>query len=124
MNAKNLIIVLTLSVIFSACQKNAPKKELPTVKPTMTASANTAPNISGNSTIKTYDGTGIVTKINLEIVSVELKHEEIKDLMPAMQMEFYVSDKKMLENLKIGDKVDFVLEDNAGAEKIINIKKK
>ena len=65
-----------------------------------------------------------MTKINLEIGSVELDHEEIKGAMPAMIMEFYVSDKKMLDNLKVGDKVDFVLEDNAGAEQIIKIRKK
>ena len=45
--------------------------------------------------------------------------------MPAMEgMEFYVSDVKMLDKLKVGDKVDFVLEDNAGAERIISIGRK
>lgn len=43
--------------------------------------------------------------------------------MPAMQMEFYVSDKKMLDGLKVGDAADFTLEDNAGAEQIISLKK-
>ena len=43
--------------------------------------------------------------------------------MPKMTMEFYVKEKRELEQLKVGDKVDFVLEDNAGAEQIINIKK-
>ncbi len=66
----------------------------------------------------------MITKINTELGSVELNHEEIKCLMPAMQMEFYVSDKAMLNNLKVGETVDFVLEDNAGAERIIGIKKR
>jgi len=43
--------------------------------------------------------------------------------MPKMTMEFYVKEKRELEQLKVGDKVNFVLEDNAGAEQIINIKK-
>lgn len=78
---------------------------------------------SANSAIKTFNGKGVVTKIDLEIVSVELDHEEIKGLMPPMKMEFYVREKSELEKLKIGDRVDFVLEDNAGAEKITSIKK-
>jgi len=65
----------------------------------------------------------VVTKINLEIVSVELDHEEIKGLMPKMTMEFYVKEKSELEQLKVGDTVDFVLEDDAGAERIIKIRK-
>jgi Cu/Ag efflux protein CusF len=44
--------------------------------------------------------------------------------MPAMRMEFYVKDKAMLNGLKAGDKVDFVLEDKAGAEMIVEMKKK
>ena len=88
-----------------------------TAKPSPTVAAD-------KSKVKTFNGTGKVTKINTEIGSVELNHEEIKGAMPAMLMEFYVSDKKMLDNLKVGDKVDFVLEDNAGVEQIIKIKKR
>ena len=70
-----------------------------------------------------YPGKGIVTKINPELGSVELNHEEIKDVMPAMQMEFFVSDKKLLDGLKIGDKVDFILRYKDPTETIVNIKK-
>jgi Cu/Ag efflux protein CusF len=86
---------------------------------------NTAyPGISPDKTkIRLFDGKGKVTKINLELVSVELDHEEIKGLMPKMLMEFYVKEKSELEKLKVGDRVDFVLEDTAGAEQIISIKK-
>ena len=70
-----------------------------------------------------YDSKGVVTKINLEGGSVELNHEEIKGVMPAMQMEFFVSDKKMLAPLKVGDKVDFVLRYKDYTETIVNIRK-
>ncbi len=80
-------------------------------------------NLPDKTKIRTFDGKGVVTKINLELVSVELDHEEIKGLMPKMTMEFYVKEKSELEKLKVGDAVDFVLEDNAGAEQIISIKK-
>jgi len=43
--------------------------------------------------------------------------------MPKMKMEFYVKEKSELERLKVGDTVEFVLEDDAGAERIIKIRK-
>ena len=99
----------------------------PSVSPTSkaTASATGSPSVaaSSNAKLKNYNGKGVVTKINLELVSVELNHEEIKGLMPKMIMEFYVSEKAELEKLKVGDQVEFVLEDDAGAERIVSIKK-
>ena len=125
--------------LFAACQQNTLPTANQTTKSTAAVSNSAAPgntvfsNITVSATpsktsdkpkIKTADGTGIVTKINLELGSVGLDHDEIKGIMPAMEgMEFYVGDVKMLDKLKIGDKVDFVLEDNAGVERIINIKK-
>ena len=135
------LIPLTFALLFAACQPNVPTPNIQNVAPAavfdnansanrnvvgqnLNQTASPSPAMAADkSKIKTFDGTGAVTKVNLEIGSVELDHEEIKGLMPAMQMEFYVSDKKMLEKLKVGDKVDFILEDNTGAEQIINIKK-
>jgi Cu/Ag efflux protein CusF len=73
--------------------------------------------------LRTFNSKGVVTKINLELFSVEMDHEEIKGLMPAMNMEFFVKDKSQVRALKLGDKVDFVLEDNNGSEVIIDIEK-
>ena len=125
MNIKNLPFILAILMFFSACQKNAQQTNAPLAETTATNSETVSPTVStvNDAKTKTYDGIGVVMKINLELVSVELKHEEIKGLMPAMQMEFYVSDKKYLENLKIGDKVDFVLENSINGERIVNIKK-
>ena len=131
---RKLLVVIGLCFVFSACQQNAAEtkpanvNKIQNVSPTPQTSPSISPTAAPTATpdkskIKTYNGKGIVTKINLEVVSVELDHEEIKGLMPAMRMEFYVTEKAELEVLKIGDKVDFVLEDNAGAEKIISIKK-
>ncbi len=74
-----------------------------------------------------YKGVGIVTKIVTEPKygnepSVELNHEEIEGLMPAMIMEFYVKDKALLNNLKVGDKVEFTIEEKGGSEIISAIK--
>ena len=65
---------------------------------------NTLSNSSLNSTenraastpateIKYYQSTGIITEVRPESGIVELKHEEIKGLMPAMSMMFYVKNK-------------------------------
>jgi Cu/Ag efflux protein CusF len=116
----SIFFILILAV--SACQKKTPEMKTQTVKPAQTAA--TTPDIPFSSPKNgNYNGKGVVTKINLEIVSVELDHEEIKDLMPAMRMEFYVTEKAQLEKLKIGDKVDFVVEYKNAQEKIISIKK-
>ena len=146
---KNLLIVISVFAL-AACQQNAPSNQM--AKPAANSaniapsnavslpsenkaaqpekantalnnSANVSPTAADKTKIKLFDGKGVVTKINLELVSVELDHEEIKGLMPKMQMEFYVKEKSELEKLKVGDKVDFVIEDNAGAEQIISIKK-
>ncbi len=70
-----------------------------------------------------YPGRGTVTKINTELVSVELDHEEIVGLMPKMIMEFYVRDASLLDGLKVGDNVEFVLEYKHPSETIVGIKK-
>ena len=70
-----------------------------------------------------YSGKGMVTKINLDLGSVEVDHEEIKDLMPAMKMEFFVSDKKLLSGLNVGDKINFVVRYKDPTETIVDIKK-
>lgn len=131
----NKIIILSLVSILAACQSNSSETKsqdvnrAPAVSATVSPAPAPAASISNaspadkNPKIKTFNGVGVVTKINAELVSVELDHEEIKGLMPAMRMEFYVKEKSELETLKVGDKVGFVLEDNAGAERIISIKK-
>ena len=71
-----------------------------------------------------YPGKGVVTKINLQNEgSVEMDHEEIKGVMARMRMEFNVTDKKMLDGITIGDKVDFTLRYKDHTETIVDIKK-
>ena len=138
MKIKILSVFISFSFAFAACDgQGTPPAANQVFKATNSAdslsvnksvpaavSPTAAPNVSPDKTkIKLYDGKGVVTKINLEAVSVELDHEEIKGLMPKMIMEFYVKEKSELEKLKVGDTVDFVLEDNAGAERIVSIKK-
>ena len=55
--------------------------------------------------------------------SVELDYEEIPDVALAMKKEFLVSDKAMLDGLKLGDMVNFTLRYNSGQETITAISK-
>ncbi len=116
------ILIIFAVFIFAGCEKSISEAKPQSVKPAQTAVVSPVPTASvprdGD-----YSGKGIVTKINNEIGSVELKHEDIKDLMPAMQMEFYVKDKALLKGLAVGDKVDFTVEYKHPTEIISAIKK-
>lgn len=72
---------------------------------------------------KPYPGRGIVRIINRKEGWVEIDHEDIEGLMPAMQMEFWVKDLSLLRNIRIGDKVDFVVVETGKGEFLTEIKK-
>jgi Cu/Ag efflux protein CusF len=73
--------------------------------------------------VRTYAGTGVVTKVDHKTGSVEINHEEIKGLMPPMIMEWYVKNRSLLKAARVGDKVDFSVEDRNGSEVISALKK-
>ena len=59
---------------------------------------------------------GEVRKIDKEQGKLTLKHGRIENLdMPGMTMVFKVADPKLLEPLKVGDKVKFAAENVNGA---------
>ena len=58
---------------------------------------------------------GEVRKVDKEAGKITLKHEPIANLdMPAMTMVFRVSDPKMLDTVKAGDKVQFAADKVGG----------
>ena len=71
---------------------------------------------------KPYPGTGVVVTINREEAWIEINHEEIKGLMPAMQMEFNVKDKSLLDRAKVGQRVDFIITETEKGEYLTDIK--
>lgn len=75
-------------------------------------------------TSKGYPGEGTVKAINPQGPSIEIDHGDIEGLMPAMQMEFDVTDAAMLNGLAVNDRVDFTVEDHAGTMRVTAIKKK
>lgn len=117
------LITVVLTCSFGCGGRTVPVNAVPppSASPTPTSASpvpTTATPKDGN-----YNGKGKVTKINIQIGSVELDHEEITGLMPRMIMEFYVKDKALLNGLAVGDSVDFVIEYKHPGETITSIKK-
>ena len=67
---------------------------------------------------------GEVRKLDPSTGLIVLRHGEIPNLaMPPMTMGFDVADKKMLEGLKVGDKVQFQAEMVKGKATVTELKK-
>jgi len=71
-----------------------------------------------------HHGVGTVESIDVEHATVQIDHEDIKDVMPAMSMPYVVKDKALLEAVVPGDKVDFWLESSDAGLIIVEIKKR
>ncbi len=122
-----VVSILSASVMFvMSCKQNKPA-ELTKTSPTPAVTKETPATTSAK--VTKYQGTGVVTKVVKEnpydksIASIELNHGEIVGLMPPMIMEFNVKDKALLEGIKVGDMVDFTIEEAGGMEIISEIKK-
>lgn len=78
------------------------------------------PMKNASSATATHKGTGMVMKADAERRMVTLAHEPIASMKwKAMTMEFEVADKKMLENLKPGAKVEFDFKEKSKGKYII-----
>ncbi|HRH40208.1 MAG TPA: copper-binding protein [Pyrinomonadaceae bacterium] len=92
-NIKFLVIIAIIALFSSACTNQEPLKP-----------------VSPNAELHYYQSKGVVKKIDLEKGKITIDHEDIKGYMEAMEMTEPVKDKAMLENIKVGDKVDFEIE--------------
>ena len=72
---------------------------------------------------KPYPGTGIVKIVNRKEGWVEIDHEEIKDLMPAMEMEYWVRDPALMNGIQVGDKVAFVVVEDKKGQYLTELKR-
>lgn len=52
-------------------------------------------------------GIGIVESFDQERATIQIDHEEIKGMMPPMNMQFSVEDRSLLDSVNPGDKIDF-----------------
>jgi Cu/Ag efflux protein CusF len=72
---------------------------------------------------RSYEAVGTVKSIDLKLPAIEIDHQDIKGLMPAMQMQFHVKDKAILEGLAPEDRVSFTVESGVGGLKVVSIHK-
>lgn len=114
----SFLLIFAIFTIACGSRGNANSPDRPQLKvPSPTATPIPKPEN------RDYLAKGKVTKINNELGSVELDHEDIPGLMPRMIMEFYVSDKSMLKGVAVGDTADFTLRYNDGQETIVKLRK-
>ncbi len=71
-----------------------------------------------------YKAEGVVKALNPKGPAIEIDHGDIEGLMPAMQMEFPVTDPNLLNGLAVNDRIDFTVENATDGMKVVAIKKK
>jgi len=74
--------------------------------PAQSVTHNSSTNVQS---VRTYEVKGVITKLLPGNKSVEIRHEEVTNLMPAMTMPFEVKDTNELAGLNINDSVTFRL---------------
>jgi Cu/Ag efflux protein CusF len=121
-NVYALLIILQL-LLSSSCQK--PERAVPTAPPVPAPSTIPArpPGFPPPVMNQPYPATGVVVLINRKEGWIEINHDEIKGLMPAMQMEFWVKDKSLFDNAKAGDRVDFTIVETEKGEYLTELKR-
>ena len=114
------IIVFGALILLSAC--GAP----PTNKQSTPAAPATPTGPAAAVQTNSYHGAGVVKAVftNPKAPAIEIDHGDIDGLMPAMQMEFPVTDPNLLKGIAVNDQIDFTIEAAAGQMKVSAIKKK
>lgn len=116
MSMVRVIAVCLLTV--AGCNKQAVKN------PEATPSPATVSGPAAAVQTHTYQAVGVVKSLDPKRPGIEIAHEDIAGLMPAMQMEFAVTDASLLDGLAVNDRIDFTIEDGVGDMRVIAIKKK
>ena len=123
-NWVRLLICLTILSIFMtmgcARQRQPQKVETPAQPAPTVDQAIAAPSPITN---KPYPGVGIVKLINRKEGWIEINHEPIPDLVPAMEMEWSVQKRSLLDHVSVGDKVNFTIVDTGKAQIITELKR-
>lgn len=119
-----LLVLLLAALAFSCGSQPQPQKTVaPTPAPPPAVGqmgpAGFPPAVLG----KPYPGTGIVKVLNRKEGWVEIDHQEIKDLMPAMEMEFWIRDPSIMTRVQVGDKVDFVVVEDRKGQYLTHLKR-
>lgn len=116
-HASRVVIVTLALIVTSACSNQQHSTQHPATTPTPSGPAAA---VQTNS----YQAVGVVKRIDPKLPAIEIDHEEIVGLMPAMQMEFPVTDGALLNGLAVNDRIDFTVESVTGDMRVTAIKKK
>jgi len=73
---------------------------------------------------KKYYGVGVVEEIHKDLARIQINHEDIKDLMPAMSMPYTVKDISLLDSVAVGDYVEFELLSKPEGLIVVELKKR
>ncbi len=116
------LLVIVPAMLSASCRQTskAPAAATPTPQ---TAVATNPLEMPSPIVGRPYPGTGTIILINRDEGWIEIKHEEIKGLMPAMTMEFWLKTKSLVDNVRVGDRVDFTIVEESHGEYITEIKK-
>ena len=77
-----------------------------------------------NTSTDLHRGVGVVESFDRASATVQIDHEGIPDVMPAMNMPYAVKDKSLLDSIAPGDKVDFWLESTPAGLIVVKITKR
>ena len=113
--SKTIIVSLAL-MLLAACGGN----KAPATPASTPAASGPAAAVQTNS----YQGVGVVKSLNPKAPAIEIDHGDIEGLMPAMQMEFTVTDANLLNGIAVNDRIDFTVENGPSEMKVTAIKKK
>lgn len=115
---KTFHVILTCVTLaaMAACNNQQPGNQQPSPTPVSGPAAAVQTN--------SYQGVGTVKSLNPKLPAIEIDHEEIVGLMPAMQMEFPVTEASLLNGIAVNDRIDFTIVDGTGEMKITAIKKR
>jgi Cu(I)/Ag(I) efflux system periplasmic protein CusF len=71
----------------------------------------------------THQATGTVKALDLKGPTIDIDHGDIEGLMPAMEMEFSVSNAALLNGISVGDRIEFQVTNSVGGLQVTSIKK-
>ncbi len=111
-----MILACAALIVSGACSNQ------PATNNTSTTAKPSGPAAAVQTT--SYQGEGTVKGLNPKLPAIEIDHAEIVGLMPAMQMEFPVTERALLDGLAVNDRIDFTVESGTGEMKVTAIKKK
>ena len=108
---RHIFLILLLTIVLSACSSKTAHKDSQPEGPAAAVQT------------RSYNAVGTVKSIDTKMPAIEIDHEDIKGLMPAMQMQFHVKDKALLEGLVPEDRVTFTVESGVGGLQVVSIHK-